>query len=74
MASDFLPQIDPTKCIGCDLCVRACPNEALSLVDSVAAVTRPEACTYTGTCQEICPMEAINLTYEIIFMDTQKDQ
>ena len=63
---DFLPIIDSAKCIGCDLCVRACPNAVLSLVENIAVVTNPQACHYTGICQEICPTEAISLLYEIV--------
>lgn len=71
MISDFLPQIDLAKCIGCDLCVKACPTQALTLVNELAVVIHPEACDYTGACQEICPTQAISLTYELIFVTTQ---
>lgn len=67
MMSDFLPIIDTSKCIGCELCVRVCPNEVLAMIDEVAAVVNPAACTYSGVCQEICPTEAIDLVYEIVF-------
>lgn len=67
MAADFLPRIDIAKCIGCELCVRVCPNGALGLVNNAPAVTSPDACDYTGACQEICPTGAISLTFEIIF-------
>ena len=65
--SDFLPQIDAAKCIGCELCIKLCPNQALALLNGIAIVAKPKACDYTGVCQEICPSQAINLTYEIIF-------
>lgn len=67
MTSDFLPKIDQTKCIGCELCIRHCPTQALVLIDSLPAVVEPDLCTYSGVCQEICPTEAISLTYEIVF-------
>ncbi|HEX9926410.1 MAG TPA: 4Fe-4S binding protein [Anaerolineae bacterium] len=67
MSPDFIPQINPDRCIGCELCVRLCPTQALSMVDDVATVANPEACNYTGICQEICPTEAISLLYEIVF-------
>jgi NAD-dependent dihydropyrimidine dehydrogenase PreA subunit len=69
MFSDFLPKIDLSRCIGCELCVRVCPNDALAFINNMAVVSRPEACNYTGACQEICPTEAISLTYEIVFIE-----
>jgi formate hydrogenlyase subunit 6/NADH:ubiquinone oxidoreductase subunit I len=66
MSSIFLPQINSAKCIGCELCIRACPHQVLDLVQQVAAVVNPDACTYSGICQEICPTEAISLVYEIV--------
>ncbi len=65
MDSNFLPKIDPLRCIGCELCVRACPRQALALAGGVAAVVRPEACEYSGICEEICPTGAIGLVYQI---------
>ena len=67
MMADFLPQIDTAKCIGCELCVKLCPNQALAMMGNVAVVANPKACDYVGACQEICPTQAISLTYEIHF-------
>jgi thioredoxin reductase (NADPH) len=67
MDANFLPKIDPLKCIGCGLCVRYCPREALSLAGGLAVISKPAACDYTGICQELCPTEAVTLIYEIIF-------
>ena len=63
---NFVPQIDEAKCIGCELCVKLCPNNALGFCEDVAVVTNPEACDYAGVCQEICPTGAISLVYEIV--------
>jgi formate hydrogenlyase subunit 6/NADH:ubiquinone oxidoreductase subunit I len=65
--TDFLPQIDSGKCIGCELCVKVCPNAVLAMVDQIAVIANPGACDYTSACQEICPTEAISLIYEIVF-------
>ena len=67
MASDFLPQIDSVKCIGCELCVKVCPKNVLAVIKQLPVVTNPEACDYSTACQEICPTGAISLTYEIVF-------
>lgn len=66
MPSDFSPKIDAERCIGCELCVRQCPNSALGMVQEIAAVVAPENCNYSGVCQEICPTQAIGLPYEIV--------
>ncbi len=68
---DFVPEIDEALCIGCELCVKLCPGSVLGMVQDVAVVVAPEACTYTGICQEICPTEAISLTYEIVLWSGQ---
>ena len=73
MTADFLPQIDLAICIGCELCVKLCPNNTLAMVQDIPTVSAPEACTYTGACQEICPSEAISLTYEIVFSRGKKN-
>lgn len=69
--SSFLPQINDILCIGCELCVRQCPNHALEMKDNIPYIANPTACDYIGICQEICPTEAITLTYEIIFPPEQ---
>ena len=74
MTADFLPQIDLARCIGCELCVKLCPNNTLAMVQDIPIVSAPEACTYTGACQEICPSEAISLTYEIVFSREKKNK
>jgi NAD-dependent dihydropyrimidine dehydrogenase PreA subunit len=65
-----IPIIDPIRCDGCGLCVKACPNKALALEaitpgNFAAVVTQPKACQYMGHCVLICPRQAITLRYEI---------
>ncbi|MFC1694112.1 FAD-binding protein [Candidatus Latescibacterota bacterium] len=47
------------KCVGCALCIEACPFDALKIVDGKAVVN--EACTLCGLCVESCEFEAIEL-------------
>ena len=67
MLSDFVPQIDSARCIGCELCVKLCPSDALGMINDIAAVSAAQDCDYSGICQEICPTEAISLAYVIVF-------
>jgi NAD-dependent dihydropyrimidine dehydrogenase PreA subunit len=63
----FIPEINPLRCIGCELCVRLCPNHVLDMVDDLPVIANPEACTYSALCEENCPTQAISLPFEIVF-------
>jgi formate hydrogenlyase subunit 6/NADH:ubiquinone oxidoreductase subunit I len=71
MVTDFLPNIDATRCIGCELCAKFCPNQVFTVINNLATIVNPIACDYHSACQEICPTEAINLTYQLIFSAQQ---
>jgi ferredoxin len=51
-------KVDPDACVGCEVCVEACPVEAISMVDGKAVID-PDKCTECGTCIGECPQEAI---------------
>lgn len=62
-----VPQIDSSRCDGCNLCVLACPNHALALENNVAVVAHPDRCDYSGLCEQVCPKSAIQRRFEIIY-------
>ncbi len=69
-----VPQIDPKKCDGCNLCVEVCPNHVLVLHNKIAMVAYVQKCDYSGLCEQICPQKAIQRVFEIlIFKDNGKD-
>lgn len=67
-----IPLIDPQKCDGCGLCVRACPTGALALQEGKAVVARPLTCEYSGLCEAVCPTRAITRLFEIVVADEEK--
>jgi pyruvate formate lyase activating enzyme len=46
-------QLHPAKCIGCDECIRVCPEEARFIVDGARVLDR-DRCTACGLCVEQC--------------------
>ncbi len=52
--------IDQDQCIGCGLCVRVCPSQAISMQDGKAAVTGTQSLS-CGHCAAVCPTEAIQV-------------
>ena len=49
------PIIDADECIGCGICVDACPQEVLEVPSGVAEVVNEDACIACGECLEECP-------------------
>jgi NADH-quinone oxidoreductase subunit I len=64
------------KCVGCGLCEKYCPAEAIKLITTVADEPTPEGydkkvetyeidisrCIFCGLCVEACPKDAIRMT------------
>jgi len=57
----WLPVVDETRCSECDICVKACVDEAIGLVDGTAHIDE-ELCEGCRTCYYVCPKGAITLT------------
>lgn len=51
--------IDEEKCTGCGLCVRACHEGAIDLVNGKARLVRENFCDGFGDCLPACPADAI---------------
>ena len=61
------PVIDPSRCIGCGSCVKACPEEpehhVLGIIGGRAQLVGPSDCIGHGACKAACPVEAISLVF-----------
>lgn len=54
-------QIDENKCNGCGLCVTACHEGAIELIDGKARLISDTYCDGLGACLPACPVDAINI-------------
>lgn len=55
-------EIDTDKCTGCALCVNACHEGAIGLINGKAVLLRDDYCDGLGDCLPACPVGAISFT------------
>ncbi len=52
------PEVDATKCVGCELCVPVCKRKAIEVRDGVVVINQEE-CRRCGLCITVCPFNAL---------------
>jgi ferredoxin len=55
-------KIDEEKCNGCGLCIPACAEGALQIIDGKARLVKDIYCDGLGACLGKCPQDAITIT------------
>lgn len=66
--------LDREKCISCNMCAMACPNEVIKLTSEKDETTNKKVlksyhmdvgrCLFCGMCAEVCPTKALTVTQE----------
>jgi thioredoxin reductase/NAD-dependent dihydropyrimidine dehydrogenase PreA subunit len=57
------PVVDPNRCFGSGACIKACPEEALGIVNGKATLINAAACIGHGACVTACPSQALSLVF-----------
>ena len=52
--------IDTEKCIGCGICKKKCPAEAIVGEPKKAHYIIPEKCVKCDQCKQVCPVKAVS--------------
>ena len=66
-------QYDKEKCIGCKLCIKVCPSEAIEFKESEKKIKIYLArCTFCSQCNDICPVSCLSMSNEFLLADTNK--
>ena len=59
----MIVKVDAEECVGCEVCVPECPENAIAMQDEIAIIDQ-DKCTQCKQCVETCPAEAIKVEDE----------
>jgi thioredoxin reductase (NADPH) len=57
------PIVDASRCMGSGACVKACPEQAIGVINGKMVLKNAAACIGHGACMAACPVDAIKLVF-----------
>ena len=66
-------QYDKEKCIGCKLCIKVCPTEAIEYKEKEKKIKIYLArCCFCSQCNDVCPTNCLSMGNEFLLADANK--
>ena len=64
---------DRDECIGCKLCIKVCPAEAIEFIpDKKKIKIHIDHCIFCSQCNDICPKDCLNMSEEFLLADADR--
>jgi formate hydrogenlyase subunit 6/NADH:ubiquinone oxidoreductase subunit I len=64
---------DRETCIGCELCLKVCPSEAIAFKPEEKKIKIFLArCTFCSQCTDICPVQCLRMSQEFLLAGVDK--
>ena len=66
-------QYDKEKCIGCKMCIKVCPTEAIEYKEKEKKIKIYLArCCFCSQCNDVCPTNCLSMGNEFLLADADK--
>ena len=76
-AGKYIAQIDESRCVGCTLCIKACPFDAIIGASKLMHTVLTPYCTGCKLCLPPCPVDCIDLKsnthFEVLCKNSPED-